>query len=76
MCLACDARNSLSISERITYPLKIKRAHFLDVINLGLTILHNTFFCQEPGEPSHHTDPPGGLLGPVTLRERTSQRPF
>lgn len=62
MCLACDARNSLSFSEHITYPLKIKLAHFPDVINLGPTIPHNTFLCQEPGEQPHHTDTPGDLL--------------
>lgn len=50
MCLAYDARNSLSFSEQITCPLKIKLVHFLDVIGLGLTTPHNAFFFQEPGK--------------------------
>jgi hypothetical protein len=73
MCLACDARNSLSISEHITHPLKIKQAHFLDVINFGLTIPHNTVFFQEPGEQTYHTDLLGASLA-LSLSEKGLHR--
>lgn len=75
MCLARDARNTLSFSAPITCPLKIKLACFLDMISLGLLTPHKVFFCQEPGKSPYHTGSPGGLPCSDTLRERISQMP-
>lgn len=72
LCLARDARNTLSFSEPITCPLKIKLACFLD---LGLLTPHRAFFCQEPGKSPYHSESPGGLLCSDALGERTSQMP-
>lgn len=76
MCLARDARNTLSFSALITLPLKITLACFLDVIGLGLLSPPRAFFCQEPGKSPYHTESPGGLPCSDTLGERTSQMPF